>query len=103
MGSTLEGSRTGTPDTPVLCNKLDRGNEGRQEPDNVPIPARQDPSTKFPRRTDRRTREGVTEPRMPRDAGRRKRRRGQNRRRRPRRNDLAVKVALKVVDGIVCE
>ena len=102
VGPTLEGSRTRTPDAPVLCNKLDRGNEVRQEPDNVPNPARQDPSTKCPRRTDPSTREGVTEPRAPRDSGRRKRRRGQNRRRRPRRNDLTVKVAPKVVDGIVC-
>ena len=102
VGPTLEGSRTGTPDFPVLCNKLDEGNEGLQEPDNVPTPASQDPSTKSPLSTDPSTREGATEPRMSRDSGRRKRRRGQNRRRRPRRNDLADKVPPKVVDGIVC-
>ena len=45
VGPTLEGSSTGTPDSPVLCNKLDEGNEGRQEPGNVPTPASQDPRT----------------------------------------------------------
>ena len=102
VSPTSEGNRTGTPDVPVLCNKRKEGNEDRQGPVDLLPPVSQDPPTKFPARTDLSTRQGVSDPRTPRHSGRRKRKRGQTRRRRARRNDLADRVAPKVVDGIVC-
>ena len=53
-------------------------------------------------RKDATCRVDVNERQTSRDQGRRTRKHGKNRRRRPKRNDLANRSAPKVVDGVIC-
>ena len=102
VGPMLEEGITGTPDVPVMCPERDGGNDDRQvSVDPLSLASPRTPE-KCPPRTDSGTGTGVPETRTPHDSGRRKRKRGQQRKRRPRRNDFTDKVAPKVVNSIVC-
>ena len=98
--SREQGTRAG--DAPVKRNDGDGSDDDRKgSVDPLTSVSPRSPE-KGPPRTDSSPIRDATDPRTPYEMGRRKRKRGRHRKRRPRRNDLTDKVAAKVFDGVIC-